>query len=93
MQLIQRGWPALMSVSSDSVFRALSDTDGQSLWSSIQESSPREPDYSSIEQLFCLPLADNKDKKVAAPVKKVSKEVRRHARVGGVGGWCWGLWW
>lgn len=57
-------------------FWALADTDGQSLWSSIQkESPPREPDYSSIEQLFCLPVAENKDKKIAAPVKKVSKEV------------------
>lgn len=57
-------------------FWALTDTDGQSLWSSIQkESPPREPDYSSIEQLFCLPVAENKDKNVSAPVKKVSKEV------------------
>lgn len=58
------------------VFGPLADTDGQSLWSSIQnESPPREPDYSSIEELFCLPVAENKDKKTAAPVKKVSKEV------------------
>lgn len=57
-------------------FWALADTDGQSLWSSIQkECPPREPDYSSIEQLFCLPVAENKDKNVGAPVKKVSKEV------------------
>lgn len=57
-------------------FWALADTDGQSLWSSIQNESPLlEPDYSSIEQLFCLPVADNKDKNTAAPVKKVSKEV------------------
>lgn len=57
-------------------FWALTDTDGHSLWSSIQkECPPREPDYSSIEQLFCLPVAENKDKNVSAPVKKVSKEV------------------
>ncbi|CAG10691.1 unnamed protein product, partial [Tetraodon nigroviridis] len=55
--------------------RSVTDTDGQSLWSSIQQESPREPDYSSIEQLFCLPVAENKDKKTADPVKKVSKEI------------------
>ncbi|TNM95562.1 hypothetical protein fugu_016645 [Takifugu bimaculatus] len=56
--------------------RSVTDTDGQSLWSSIQkECPPREPDYSSIEQLFCLPVAENKDKNVSAPVKKVSKEI------------------
>ena len=55
----------------------LSPADGQSMWASAQtDGAPREPDYSSIEQLFCLPVADHKDKGTAAPVKKEPKEVR-----------------
>lgn len=48
------------------------------MWASVQkEPPPREPDYNSIEQLFCLPVAEPKDKGAAAPVKKEPKEVRR----------------
>ncbi|KAL6105988.1 inf2 [Pungitius sinensis] len=51
-------------------------TDGHSMWASVQkEPPPREPDYSSIEQLFCLPVTEHKDKGAAAPVKKESKEI------------------
>lgn len=51
-------------------------TDGGSMWASVQkEPPPREPDYNSIEQLFCLPVAEHKDKGAAAPVKKEPKEV------------------
>lgn len=51
-------------------------TDGHSMWASVQkEPPPPEPDYSSIEQLFCLPVTEHKDKGAAAPVKKESKEV------------------
>lgn len=47
------------------------------MWASVQkEPPPREPDYNSIEQLFCLPVAEPKDKGAAAPVKKEPKEVR-----------------
>lgn len=47
------------------------------MWASVQkEPPPREPDYNSIEQLFCLPVAEHKDKGAAAPVKKEPKEVR-----------------
>ncbi|XP_068577694.1 inverted formin-2 isoform X2 [Cebidichthys violaceus] len=50
--------------------------DGHSMWSSIQtEPPPREPDYSSIEQLFCFPVTEHKDKGAAAPVKKELKEI------------------
>ncbi|XP_036398212.1 inverted formin-2-like [Megalops cyprinoides] len=52
-------------------------TDSQSMWSSVQVDSPLEPDYSSIEQLFCLPVAEPKEKGAAAPVKKEPKEVRQ----------------
>lgn len=46
------------------------------MWASVQkEPPPREPDYSSIEQLFCLPVVEPKDKGAAAPVKKEPKEV------------------
>lgn len=46
------------------------------MWASVQkEPPPREPDYNSIEQLFCLPVAEHKDKGAAAPVKKEPKEV------------------
>ncbi|XP_073426434.1 inverted formin-2 isoform X3 [Dendrobates tinctorius] len=49
--------------------------DGQSLWSSanIIEETP-EPNYSSIEQLFCLPQATAKDK-ASTPAKKPPKEI------------------
>ncbi|XP_032357033.1 inverted formin-2 isoform X5 [Etheostoma spectabile] len=51
-------------------------TDGNSMWSSVQKAPhPREPDYSSIEQLFCLPVTELKDKGAAAPVKKEPKEI------------------
>lgn len=47
------------------------------MWASVQkEPPPPEPDYSSIEQLFCLPVTEHKDKGAAAPVKKEPKEVR-----------------
>jgi len=45
------------------------------MWASVQRETPsREPDYSSIEQLFCLPVTEHKDKGAAAPVKE-AKEV------------------
>ncbi|KAM4014597.1 inverted formin-2 isoform 2-T2 [Anomaloglossus baeobatrachus] len=49
--------------------------DGQSLWSSANtiEETP-EPNYSSIEQLFCLPQTTAKDK-AATPAKKPPKEI------------------
>ncbi|XP_077122636.1 inverted formin-2 isoform X1 [Ranitomeya variabilis] len=49
--------------------------DGQSLWSSSNtiEETP-ELNYSSIEQLFCLPQATAKDK-AATPAKKPPKEI------------------
>lgn len=51
-------------------------TDGPSMWASVQnDPPPREPDYNSIEQLFCLPVTEHKDKGAAAPVKKEPKEV------------------
>ncbi|XP_047466613.1 inverted formin-2 isoform X2 [Mugil cephalus] len=51
-------------------------TDGPSMWASVQkEPPPREPNYSSIEQLFCLPEIVPKDKGAAAPVKKEPKEI------------------
>ncbi|CAL1574995.1 unnamed protein product [Knipowitschia caucasica] len=51
-------------------------TDGHSMWTSVQKDPPpREPDYSSIEQLFCLPVTEPKDKGAAAPVKKEPKEI------------------
>uniref|UniRef100_A0A8D3A0P5 Inverted formin 2 n=1 Tax=Scophthalmus maximus TaxID=52904 RepID=A0A8D3A0P5_SCOMX len=51
-------------------------TDGPSMWASVQkEPPPPEPDYSSIEQLFCLPVTEHKDKGAAAPVKKEPKEI------------------
>ncbi|XP_077477074.1 inverted formin-2 [Stigmatopora argus] len=50
--------------------------DGDSMWASVQkEPSPHEPDYSSIEQLFCLPVTEQKEKGAAAPVKKEPKEI------------------
>lgn len=51
-------------------------TDGPSMWASVQKDPPSsEPDYSSIEQLFCLPVTEPKDKGAAAPVKKEPKEI------------------
>ncbi|XP_053290436.1 inverted formin-2 isoform X3 [Pleuronectes platessa] len=51
-------------------------TDGPSMWASVQkEPPPPEPNYSSIEQLFCLPVTEHKDKGAAAPVKKEAKEI------------------
>ncbi|XP_068607901.1 inverted formin-2 [Brachionichthys hirsutus] len=51
-------------------------TDGHSMWASVQkEPPPPEPDYISIEQLFCLPVTEHKDKGAAAPVKKEPKEI------------------
>ncbi|XP_028251792.1 inverted formin-2-like [Parambassis ranga] len=42
-------------------------TDGHSMWASVQkEPPPPKPDYSSIEQLFCLPVTEHKDKGAAA---------------------------
>lgn len=53
------------------------NTDGQTMWASVQkETPPREPDYSSIEELFCLPVIEPKDKGAATPAKKEPKEVR-----------------
>uniref|UniRef100_A0A671NU26 Inverted formin-2-like n=1 Tax=Sinocyclocheilus anshuiensis TaxID=1608454 RepID=A0A671NU26_9TELE len=50
-------------------------TDGPSMWASVTSESPLEPNYSSIEQLFCLPPAEPKDKSPAAPLKKQPKEI------------------
>ncbi|KAF5890860.1 inverted formin-2 isoform X1, partial [Clarias magur] len=50
-------------------------TDGCNIWASEQSDSPLEPDYSSIEQLFSLPVAEPKDKGQAAPAKKEPKEI------------------
>uniref|UniRef100_A0AAY5K420 Inverted formin, FH2 and WH2 domain containing n=1 Tax=Esox lucius TaxID=8010 RepID=A0AAY5K420_ESOLU len=50
-------------------------TDGHSMWTSVQKDAPLEPNYSSIEQLFCLPVTEHKDKVAAAPVKKEPKEI------------------
>ncbi|XP_029531181.1 inverted formin-2-like isoform X2 [Oncorhynchus nerka] len=50
-------------------------TDGHSMWTSAQKDAPREPNYSRIEQLFCLPVTEHKDKGAAAPVKKEPKEI------------------
>ncbi|XP_052437050.1 inverted formin-2 isoform X2 [Carassius gibelio] len=50
-------------------------TDGPSLWASVTSKSQLEPNYSSIEQLFCLPLAEPKDTSLAAPRKKEPKEI------------------
>ncbi|KAM5129237.1 inverted formin-2 isoform 2-T2 [Mantella aurantiaca] len=49
--------------------------DGQSMWSSVStyEETP-EPNYSSIEQLFCLPQAKEKDKE-STTTKKPPKEI------------------
>uniref|UniRef100_A0A8C2DXL9 Inverted formin, FH2 and WH2 domain containing n=1 Tax=Cyprinus carpio TaxID=7962 RepID=A0A8C2DXL9_CYPCA len=49
--------------------------DGPSMWASVTSKSQLEPNYSSIEQLFCLPLTEPKDKSPAAPLKKELKEI------------------
>ncbi|XP_036405336.1 inverted formin-2-like isoform X2 [Megalops cyprinoides] len=49
-------------------------TDSCSMWTSVETESPLEPDYSSIEQLFCLPQTELKSQD-AAPVKKEPKEI------------------
>ncbi|XDV43794.1 hypothetical protein PO909_012201 [Leuciscus waleckii] len=54
--------------------RALT-VDGPSMWASVPNDSPLEPNYSSIEQLFCLPVAEPKDKSPDGPVKKEPKEI------------------
>lgn len=48
------------------------------MWASVSSSSEEmiEPNYSSIEQLFCFPQPTPKEK-TAAPVKAEPKEVRR----------------
>ncbi|XP_042332220.1 inverted formin-2 isoform X2 [Sceloporus undulatus] len=50
--------------------------EGHSMWASVTSSSEEiiEPDYTSIEQLFCFPLAKSKSKE-AAPVKTEPKEI------------------
>ncbi|XP_055028909.2 inverted formin-2 isoform X1 [Misgurnus anguillicaudatus] len=50
-------------------------TDGASMWSSVPADSPLEPNYSSIEQLFCLPVSEPKDKSTVAPTRKETKEI------------------
>ncbi|XP_016329619.1 inverted formin-2-like isoform X1 [Sinocyclocheilus anshuiensis] len=50
-------------------------TDGPSMWASVSTDSPLEPNYNSIEQLFCLPVTEPKDKSPAAPLKKEPKEI------------------
>ncbi|XP_059377125.1 inverted formin-2-like [Carassius carassius] len=50
-------------------------TDGPSLWASVTSKSQLEPNYSSIEQLFCLPLTEPKDTSLAVPLKKEPKEI------------------
>uniref|UniRef100_A0A1A8FZ37 Inverted formin, FH2 and WH2 domain containing n=1 Tax=Nothobranchius korthausae TaxID=1143690 RepID=A0A1A8FZ37_9TELE len=51
-------------------------TDGPSMWATVQkEPPPREPNYSSIEQLFCFPVTEPKDKGEATPAKKEPKEI------------------
>uniref|UniRef100_UPI003AAB4E7D inverted formin-2-like n=1 Tax=Centroberyx gerrardi TaxID=166262 RepID=UPI003AAB4E7D len=56
--------------------RAVTGEYGHSMWASAQKDPPpREPDYSSIEQLFCFPVTEHKDKGAAAPVKKEPKEI------------------
>ncbi|XP_057199363.1 inverted formin-2 isoform X3 [Triplophysa rosa] len=50
-------------------------TDGSSMWASVPGDSPLEPNYSSIEQLFCLPVAEPKDKGPVSPARKEPKEI------------------
>uniref|UniRef100_A0A8C7QZE7 Inverted formin-2 n=1 Tax=Oncorhynchus mykiss TaxID=8022 RepID=A0A8C7QZE7_ONCMY len=49
-------------------------TDSHSMWTSVQSDS-LEPDYSSIEELFCLPVTESKAKGSAPAVKKEPKEI------------------
>ncbi|RVE57100.1 hypothetical protein OJAV_G00212820 [Oryzias javanicus] len=65
LKMKKLNWQKLRSVSA-----------GPSMWASVQkEAPPHEPDYSSIEELFCLPVTEPKDKGAAAPVKKEPKEI------------------
>ncbi|XP_052009430.1 inverted formin-2-like isoform X2 [Xyrauchen texanus] len=50
-------------------------TDCSSIWASVSADSPLEPNYSSIEQLFSLPVAESKDKTPTAPLMKEPKEI------------------
>ncbi|XP_072544997.1 inverted formin-2-like [Salminus brasiliensis] len=50
-------------------------TDGHCIWASVQTDNALEPNYTSIEQLFSLPVAEPKDKSPVAPVKKEPKEI------------------
>ncbi|XP_053488375.1 inverted formin-2 isoform X1 [Ictalurus furcatus] len=50
-------------------------TDGCNIWASEQTDSPLVPDYTSIEQLFSLPVAEPKEKGPVAPAKKEPKEI------------------
>ncbi|XP_041721332.2 inverted formin-2 isoform X2 [Coregonus clupeaformis] len=49
-------------------------TDSYSMWTSVQSDS-LEPDYSSIEELFCLPVTESKAKGSAPAVKQEPKEI------------------
>ncbi|XP_052379765.1 inverted formin-2-like isoform X34 [Oncorhynchus keta] len=49
-------------------------TDSHSMWTSVQVDS-LEPDYSSIEELFCLPVTDSKAKGITPAVKQEPKEI------------------
>ncbi|XP_055741057.1 inverted formin-2-like isoform X2 [Salvelinus fontinalis] len=49
-------------------------TDSHSMWTSVQVDS-LEPDYSSIEALFCLPVTDSKAKGGTPAVKQEPKEI------------------
>nr|XP_029532463.1 inverted formin-2-like isoform X4 [Oncorhynchus nerka] len=49
-------------------------TDSHSMWTSVQVDS-LEPDYSSIEELFCLPVTDSKAKGSTPAVKQEPKEI------------------
>ncbi|XP_032994527.1 inverted formin-2-like [Lacerta agilis] len=50
--------------------------EGHSMWASVTSSSEEiiEPDYTSIEELFCFPQTKPKEKQ-AAPVKVEPKEI------------------
>ncbi|KAL0967544.1 hypothetical protein UPYG_G00253590 [Umbra pygmaea] len=48
--------------------------DSQSMWTPVPSISP-EPDYSSIEELFCLPVVETKAKGSAPVVKQEPKEI------------------
>ncbi|CAB1340168.1 unnamed protein product [Coregonus sp. 'balchen'] len=49
-------------------------TDSHSMWTSVQADS-LEPDYSSIEELFCLPVTESKAKGSTPAVKQEPKEI------------------